>query len=56
MRLRLATKWKTDAHYNKYERRYDNGRLASRYIKSQAARERRRNSKVITRYELKMEV
>lgn len=56
MRLRLATKWKTDAHYNKYERRYDNGRIASRYLKSQAARERQRNSKAITRYELKMEV
>ena len=56
MRLRLATRWKTDAHYHKYERRYCNGRLASRYIKSQAARELRRNSKAITRYELNMEV
>ena len=56
MRLRLEHKWKTDTHYNRTERRYCNGRLASRYIKSQAARERRRNSKAITRYELKMEV
>jgi len=55
MRLRLATKWKSDATYNKGERRYSNSNDANRYIKAQAARERRRNSKTITRYELKME-
>ena len=55
MRLRLATKWKVDAHYNKYDRRYSNSKGANRYIKAQAARELRRNSKAITRYELMME-
>ena len=51
MRLRLATKnGKLMPTLNiGTERRYCNGRLASCYDLSQAARERRRNSKAITR-------
>ena len=56
MRLRLEHKWKTDAHYNRTERRFCNGRITSRYVKTQASREQRRNSKAITRYELELKM
>lgn len=55
MKLRIATKWLSEAKYNLGERKYSSGSSkASPYIKKQASREARRNSKYLTKYELSL--
>ena len=52
MKLRVQTKWLTEAKFNNFERKHDNGRKASPYIKNQATRETRRNGKALIKYEI----
>lgn len=52
MKLRIATKWLSEAKYNVVERKHSHSHAASTYIKKQATREQRRNSKYLTKYEL----
>ena len=51
MRLTLKTKWLTEAKFNLGERKHSNRRKAGPFIKNQATREQRRNSKAIIKWE-----
>ena len=52
MRNKVHTHWLSEACRNKYERKRCNWHDASRYIKTQARREVRRNGNMLIRYEL----
>ena len=52
MKLRVQTKWLTEAKFNLGERKYSNGSKASPYTKKQATRETRRNGKALIKYEI----
>ena len=52
-RLKVETKWRGEANYNKYERKYANGRSAyNAFIKRQAIKEDRRNAKRLIQFEI----
>ena len=56
MKLRIKHKWKSDATYNKGERKYTPAHVHnsnfSVWIKNRATREDRRNAKELIRFEL----
>jgi hypothetical protein len=54
MRLRIKHKWRSDATYNKGERRWVNRGTpqGSAWIKNRATREDRRNARELIRFEL----
>ena len=52
MRLTLKTKWLTEAKFNLGDRKHSNHRKAGPFIKNQATREQRRNSKAIIKWEV----
>lgn len=54
MRLNIRTYWISQAKYNLSERKHSNKTTANTYIKKQANREVRRNTKAIIQYELEV--
>lgn len=54
MRLNIRTYWVSQAKYNLGERKHSNKTTANTYIKKQANREVRRNTKAIIQYELEV--
>jgi len=50
--LKIKSYWLGEAKYNRYDRKHTNDSTSSQYIKNQANREVRRNSKAIIQYEL----